>query len=523
MAPWKPYVPTPLPRFDETRGSLPVPIYDEHPSWTETYGKAWELAFSNFHEPGPGSSLVSQFIDAAFNENIFLWDSCFMTMFCDVAYPLVPGISTLDNFYASQHPTGEIAREISRETGIDFEPWRNVEDRPLFSRWGFGRRRAKGPFPVDYGGREPPSPNPRVTLDALNHPLLAWSELEHFRWTGEKGRLALVWQPLLQYYHALQKYLRRNNGLFMTDWASMDNSPRNRFLEGGGCGVDISSEMVLFGRQLAQIARVLGNGADPAVFDAEASDLAAAINRKMWDPKARFYFDLTRDDRRIPVKTIAAYWTLIAGVAAGDQVEALVAELRNPRTFGRRNPVPTCAADAPGYRSYGGYWRGAVWAPTNTMVIRGLERAGQADLAREIALRHIDLVTEVYRTTGTIWENYAPDSPRPGRILRAVPVRRDFVGWSGIGPILYLLEHAIGLKPNAGENRLDWRLASDARCGCSRFRFGGHVVSLVAEPARPDAARRVEVTSDGAFTLAVAHRQREQTFAVGPGSSSFTV
>ena len=63
---------------------------------------------------------MSQFIDAAFNKNIFLSDSCIMSMFCDYAYPLVPGVPSLDNFYARQHEDGEICREISRETGEDY-------------------------------------------------------------------------------------------------------------------------------------------------------------------------------------------------------------------------------------------------------------------------------------------------------------------------------------------------------------------------------------------------------------------
>src|SRR5690349_10136936 len=132
------YVPHPLPQCAELRNQLPAPIYEDRPEWVAMYWKAWELAFRNFREPAPGSGYVSQFIDAAFNQNIFLWDTCFMTMFCNTAHPLVPGICTLDNFYANQHPTGEISREIHRDTGIDFGPWRNVENLPLFSRWGFG-------------------------------------------------------------------------------------------------------------------------------------------------------------------------------------------------------------------------------------------------------------------------------------------------------------------------------------------------------------------------------------------------
>jgi hypothetical protein len=519
----KAYTPSALPEFSALRKKLPAPVYDEQTRWIDLYWKAWEIAFRNFHEPAPGSGLVSQFIDAAFNENIFLWDSCFMTMFCDAAHPLVPGISTLDNFYASQHSTGEISREISRETGIDFAPWRNTEDRPLFSRWGYSIPKRKGPFPVTYVDRSVPVPNPRVTLDGLNHPLLAWSELEHFRWTADRERLSMVWEPLVLYYRALQKYLRQGNGLYMTDWASMDNSPRNRFLEGGGTGIDISSEMVLFGRQLAEASGVLGKDGQAREFLKEAEALGGIINRLMWNEKERFYFDLTRDGKQVPVKTVAAYWTLLAGIASPSQAQDLVRELGNRRTFGRLNPVPTCSADDRGYKSFGGYWRGAVWAPTNTMVIRGLEKYGFGDLAAEIALKHIRLVSDVYEKTGTIWENYAPDAAKPGRIVRGMPVRRDFVGWSGIGPILYLLEHAIGLSVSGPDNLLTWTVRSDARCGCENFRFAGHVVSLVAE--KPDAAgtRRIHIRSDGEFRMKLSWRGREKECAVHQGECELVV
>jgi glycogen debranching enzyme len=513
----------PLPRFTDLRDRLPSPLYDEQPRWVELYWKAWELAFDNFRNPAPGSTLVSPFIDAAFNKNIFQWDSCFMTMFCDVAFPLVPGISTLDNFYARQHEDGEICREIRRDTGIDFIKWQNTEDLPLFSRWGFNLKGRKSPFPVVYEGRTAPEPNPRLTLDGLNHPLFAWSELEHHRWTGDRARLATVRTPLTRYYRALEKYLRQGNGLYMTDWASMDNSPRNPWLDGGGTGVDSSSEMVLFARQLAEIGEVLGHAEEAGGFRDEADDLASRINRLMWSDERRFYFDLTRDGRQAPVRTVAAFWTLLAGVASADRAQCLVDQLSNPSAFGRLNPVPTCAADEPGYETHGGYWRGAAWAPTNTMVIRGLERFGYGDLAREIALKHIRLVADVFASTGTIWENYAPDSPKPGKIRDGIGVRRDFVGWSGIGPILYLLEHAIGLRPSAPENLLSWRIASAERCGCAGFRFGGHVATLVAEPADPSGSRKLTVESDGSFTLEVAWRGRQRTVEVAKGRVELVV
>ena len=519
----KAYNPAPLPRFEDLKDELPSPIYDDNPLWVKTYWKAWELAFHNFHEPAPQSGFVSQFIDAAFNQNIFLWDSCFMTMFCNYAYPLVPGISTLDNFYAKQHEDGEICREIVRPTGVDFNLWVNHEDSPLFSRWGwpdindsFVQNRNA---PMTYKGRTPPTPNPKVTLDGLDHPVLAWAEMEHYRITGDNSRLPEVWEPLTHYYAALQKYLRQGNGLYVTDWASMDNSPRNVSLKNGGTGIDISSEMALFARQLAAFAQILGKTDEAQQYSFQANELSRIIDERMWDKKRSFYFDLTLDGKLAPIMTIAAYWTLLAHVASPAQAAALVAELKNPSTFGRTNPVPTLAANQPGYVPAGGYWRGSVWAPTETMVIRGLENFGYDDLAREIALKHLDLVAKVYEKTGTIWENYSPDAVQQG-----MPAKANFVGWSGIAPIMYLLEYAIGLKADAPHNRLDWQLQPGGRRGCERFRFNGHVVSLVAEP-QPGVAKgeRISVQSDGPFELRVRFGGVEKQFTVSSGTQEFEI
>ena len=137
-------------------------------------------------------------------------------------------------------------------------------------------------------------------------------------------------------------------------------------------------------------------------------------------------------------------------MASPEQADALAAELRNPQSFGREHRVPSTPADQSGYDPAGGYWRGAVWPSTNTMVIRGLERCGKHDLAREIALEHLRMVGEVFRTTGTVWENYAPDAAKPGK-----PAKGDFVGWTGIVPIVYFLEYGIGLRADAPNNRLD--------------------------------------------------------------------
>lgn len=502
------YSPQPLPLFADLRDALPSPIYDSRPDWIATYWTAWRIAFDNFRRPTPGSGFVSNYIDAAFSDNVYLWDSVFMTMFCNVAAPLVPGIQTMDNFYARQQPDGEICREIDRATGEAWAPWLNVENAPLASRAGWTARDFEAFLevaiaggipalkPVHYRGREAPASTPYFTLDCLDNPIAAWAEWESYRVTGDRDRLRLVWEPLVRYYRALQTYLPQGNGLYVTDSCSMDNSPRNDFLDGGGTGVDISSQMVLFARQLALIGRELGLDEDAAGYDREASELAAVINAEMWDDVRGCYVDLTLEGEQVSTRTVGMFWTLLAGVAPPDRAARLVDLLLDPATFGRPNAVPTVAADEALYNPTGGYWRGSVWAPTTTMVVRGLQYSGHDELARRFAIQHVDLISDVHAATGTIWENYSPETTAPGSLSKP-----DFVGWSGVGPILFLLEFGIGLRPDAPRNELTWHVTPGVRHGCRDYRFNGHVVTLVATPEGD--GMRVNVDSSDAFTLVI--------------------
>jgi hypothetical protein len=486
-----------LPVFQQTRPKLAAPIYEENPLLVECYWKAWEIAFENFNQATPQSGFVSNYIDAAFTfgNSIYFWDTGFMTMFCNYAHPYVPGIQSMDNFYARQHPDGEICREIHKDTGLDHDEWVNHENRSLFSRYGT-LYHSDTTWAINYIGRDKPKSNPVLTLDALNHPIAGWIELESYRMTGDKERLKLVWKPLVKYYEAIQLYLRQGNGLYITDWASMDNSPRNDFLINGGCGIDTSSEMVLYAENLAEIAQIIGKEKEALQYSQEADALKEIINDKMWDKEDGFYYDLTVDEEIIPIKTVAAFWPLLAGVASQEQAEHLFQELNNPATFNRPHRVPTLSAAEAGYDPLGAYWKGGVWAPIVTMVIRGLERYEAHELASDIAMNHLNNVATIYQETGTIWENYAPDSIRQGN-----QALDNFVGWSGIAPILYFIEYAIGIKADAITNTIKWNIGSSQRVGIEKFWFGGKTVSLICEEADKDKNRTIRVTSDGDFKL----------------------
>ena len=72
---------TKLPTYEKEKENLPKPVWDGHDDAIACYYKAWELAFGNLRKPAATSGFVSNYIDTAFNGEIFMWDSVFILMF----------------------------------------------------------------------------------------------------------------------------------------------------------------------------------------------------------------------------------------------------------------------------------------------------------------------------------------------------------------------------------------------------------------------------------------------------------
>jgi glycogen debranching enzyme len=481
----KHYVAEALPTYASVRQQLPEPVLPSKPAWMGMYWKCWELAFSHLRQPEPSSPFVSNWLDEAFSPNIFQWDTCFMMMFARYGHYQFPAIQSLDNFYCRQHPSGFICREY-RET--DGKPVHFDFDGGLFS--------------------------PKGWKNAVNPPLFSWAECESFKVTGDKSRFAMV-LPVLEKY---VEWLNRDGDPEAEDWESngrrsantphglywntslgsgLDNTPKPT-AKGAGW-VDMSCQMVMQYHDIARICRELGQPEKAVVAEAEASAIAKRINRWCWDEEDGFYYDVLADGTKFRKQTACGFWPLIAGITTPAQTARLVAHLKDPAKFWRPFVFPTLAADAPEYKADGGYWLGGVWAPTNYAIIKGLERTGQEPFAAEASERYLAAMAEVFKTTGTVWENYSPEHMTPGN-----PSKRDFVGWSACGPIALLIENVLGFRPDGVSNTLHWNLRLAEPHGIRRLRFGKITADLLY-----DGAGVVTVTTDLPFVLTLNARQIE--------------
>jgi len=253
----------------------------------------------------------------------------------------------------------------------------------------------------------------------------------------------------------------------------MDNQPRlpkgegfdPRFSTGFMSWIDITLQQIFVGKILIQMADVLDRKEDVKNIETEVEKLTTYVQTNMWDEKSAFFYDRYRDGSLNHLKSVAGYWALLAGVVPPEDVDRFIAHLDNPDEFKRAHRVPTLSADDPGYVPGGGYWCGAVWAPTTYMVLRGLTKYGRDSLAHDIALNDLDNVVKVFTETGTFWENYIPDGTQGSGM-------KDFVDWDGLIPINEMIEYVFGIRPNVREGIIVWDVRLLDEHGIRNYPFG---------------------------------------------------
>ncbi|GAC1552371.1 MAG: trehalase family glycosidase [Herpetosiphon sp.] len=461
--------PASLAHLQET---LPVPLLPNHSHLVELYWRAWEIGAGMVRMGTPENGFSQRYVDAAFGGNIFQWDTCFIAAFARYSSEQLPVLPALDNFYGRQDADGYMAREYRWENGA-----------PLWAK---------------------------RSGDSINPPLFSWAEWLVYRLTGDKTRLAAVWPHLNSYYHYLRSWHQNPDGTYWTtDMGSgMDNTPR--FGAGWIC---FTAQQALNALTMSQISSELGNGADKSYYHNEWQSIAETVNKRMWDKLEGFYWDVDSAGMPVKNKTIASFWPLLAQIASPEQAERLVAQLHDPATFWRTHPFPTLAADHRFYKSFGDYWLGSVWAPTNYMVICGLEVAGYGDFAFEATHRHLEAMHRVYGKTGTLWENYRADEDNPGE-----PARPDFVGWTGCGPIALLIEQFIGIQIEAQRDTITWTIRVEGPHGIARLPFRDGNVDLSI-----DDGTTITVRSDRPLNLLVKGTRGNGIWTVAPGTQTLTL
>src|SRR5215216_1758846 len=481
----------PPPSFEDVWDSMPQPFWEGHKDAIDCYRGVWELAFANLRRPEQESGFVASFIDTAFNDCLFMWDSAFILLFARYGRRAFDFQRTLDNFYARQHPDGFICREIGTFDGKD-----------RFERF------------------DAASTGPNV---------MPWTEWEHYGATADSDRLGRVFPVLVSYHRWLRRHRTWRDGTYWTSGlgSGMDNQPRfpqrpavgvrwpeRLTYHGHAVWIDACLQQILSAELLLRMADALGRSEEVADMREERDRLSLTVNERLWNDETAFYYDELADGMLSDVQTVGAFWALLADVVPQEKISSFVGHLEDPKKFGRPHRVPSLSADHQEYDPCGGYWLGGVWPPTNYMVLRGLDRAGYNDLAHEISREDLDHVIEVFQQTGTLWENYAAERTAPGN--RA---KDDFVGWSGLAPVAGLLEYVFGLRADAISGRLLWDVRLLENHGVQRYPFGrdGDLDLSCALRSSATEEPKIQVRSTIPLELVIRWEGGERTVAVLEG------
>ena len=504
----------------ERLAHIPHPVYDPNPKLVDLYHTAWEIAARHVKFiPGMPRE---EYMDEAFcHTNIWIWDTCFMAMFCKYAPDFFPGVESLHNFYDVMYGGAQYP-EVTVPPG---EPYWATGNAPEGSRIRLRCHIADNP------------------------PLFAWAEHQNVLFTGdgEHLRKLLLEEEYLQKHYEWLENLKTPFSapwlVYPTRWithedgysweggrSGMDNSPRGRLGDssetfrpatGDLLWLDALAQQSLAAECIADMFFLIGEPREAAEWRRKAEGKARLLRERYWDQANGFFYDRSLEKNNFcKVPTIASYWALTSGAADAEQARRMAEKLLDPDWFGGGVPFPSLAHKDGDFHAEGGaYWRGAVWVPTAYMTVRGLLRYGFFDLARRQTLM---LLNDMRRVCDefephSIWECYSPFAPEPGRQIRNdVLCRKDFCGWSALAPIAMFIECAIGIHSvDAFARRVRWQLDTklSGRVGVRKLRFGGVTADLVAEGGK------VEVETDRPFTLEV----NGKVFPAATGRQSFAL
>ena len=450
--------------FDSAR--VPEPVFDDNPGYVDLYWKAWKLAWNHVHtdKGAPRSPFMDE---GRANDTISLWESCFMALFTKYAPETFPGIQSLDNFYAVMYDDEESSQTVE----------------------------------------EPGNP-----------PLFAWAEWEHFKMTGDTARLKRVLtdkQYLQKHYEFFQSRYGRGEwygfikGYLRTPKeAGMINTPRVRFFDNHKMfWLDAFGQQMLSTLCITRLADAIGDSAVAREYRDEYATFKGMLLDVYFQEQPRVshsdFFDINTDDiyNKVFMRTPAMFWPLLAEGADSAAAASAADNVKREGILGGAAPFPSVSRGDIDFDPTGGYWKGSVFVPIVYMSIKALEKYGYTDLADETARRMVHYMYKTFEEyePHTIWEAYSPTEYAPatgvdGKTL----VRKNYCGWSALGPISMFIEHVLGFHDIDAHNAaVHWRLQWPKKHGIKRLSFGDITTDIMYDQGT------VTVGSNASYSLVI--------------------
>lgn len=355
-------------------------------------------------------------------------------------------------------------------------------------------------------------------------PLLALAEWELFRLRPDKTRLAHAFEILLADQHWRQANLRRRNGLFSGTAGPYQLNATSRFmlggrivpsLAGGSSWIDACAMHALNAKVLSEMARLLGQKEIAGELDWTYRDIAARMNVTMWNDDDGWYYDLDEHGSFLPMRTLAALWTIVSGVAPRNRADRMLARLADPTQFERAHPLSTLAASEGDYRKRDGTPVGVVRAEFNLLAWECYFAAGRPEKGQRQCEAHLRRVAKVLADSGELYLAYDPDRDMPAPIPDGNSGAEAPVAFAAV--IQETLGCLLGIRPHAQRNELEICPHLDEKVRVEGLPFGLGTLNFEVS-ARPATGRRtIELMCDLPMRLRVRQGDQSQVHELNPG------
>jgi len=181
--------------------------------------------------------------------------------------------------------------------------------------------------------------------------------------------------------------------------------------------LDLNCELVVEAKSLSEIAAILGNEEESALWQQRAQERADLINSFMWDDQTHFYYHVMKGDHSFTYqnpndlkrKEQIGLLPLWASIANQEQANYLKQEIMNENTFGRPFGIPLLAHNDP----FGEYDTHSVYPEWDYFQFNGLLNYDYIDEAETLAQRLFDGVIQVLKDHHDFYESYYCDAKRP--------------------------------------------------------------------------------------------------------------
>ena len=456
-----------------------VDIYDKTWAWLSNFwldGKTGELSPDGyFMYPGSDTLQIDQF------------DSIFSSFFLVYSNRNFPANQNLDYFYEHQEESGAI-------------------------RWRYD---------IKSGEVVKDASNPQ----GVGLPLFAWAEFNLYHKSANKRRIKEIMPVLQKYMEWIDKTFKQENGLYSAPAtaSTMFNSPRKNVCY----PVDFNSAMAINAAHMSALGDILNDKELSFQYKRMYFSLKTRINSMMWDNETGFYHDLDKDENRLPLKTIAGFWPLLAEIPNADKADALISHLSNPATFGTDHPFPTLSADSPNFSQDGEAFCGSVYPAFNFMVIKGLEKYQRFDLARECSIRHLYFILEGLSPAsgekGDLYEAYKPCKEGPA-LYSADPEypRKRYVASVGLSSIALMIENVIGLSISLPRKTVDWIIPNLEIMGIEKLSLKRNLITILSNKSARGWEIQMESEKLYYFTINILN-QKKKTLPIPSGKCSMLI